>query len=140
MQAGPAQDTVSSPSARVNRTIEFSDVDMSGRYHYSTAIRLLEAAEVELLECLGLLDEIYTSMPRAHVEFDFHETLRLRDLAEVTITVTAVGRTSVTFNCEIRRDGTLCATGELVAVHVGEDGRPEPWTERHRRLLSGSKP
>ncbi|MDQ2622367.1 MAG: acyl-CoA thioesterase, partial [Actinomycetota bacterium] len=84
---------------------------MSGRYHYSTALRLFEAAEVELLSRLGLLDEIYTSMPRAHVEFDYHETLWFRDEVEATVSVDAVGRTSVTFAFELRREGKLCADG-----------------------------
>jgi len=126
------------PAVTVTRRIEFSDVDPSGRYHYSTALRLLEAAEVELLDRLGLLDEAYTSMPRAHVEFDYLAALRLRDVVEVTLTVAAVGRTSVTFACELRREGELCATGRLVAVHVGEDGRPRPWAEEHRRRLEGA--
>lgn len=125
------------PSARVLRRIEFSDVDMSGRYHYGTAIRLLEAAEVELLDRLDLLAGTYTSMPRAHVEFDYLKPLRLRDEVEATITVAAVGRSSVTFTCEIRRAGELCATGRLVAVHVGEDDTSSPWSERDRQRLEG---
>lgn len=137
--------TADLPAATVERRIEFSDVDLSGRYHYSTAIRLLEAAEVELLERIGLLDDTYTSMPRAHVEFDFHVPLRLRDLATVTIRVAAIGRSSVTFTCEIRRGDETCATGKLVAVHVDDGGRPLAWSaDQHHRLQglvsSGSKP
>lgn len=125
------------PAATVTRRIEFSDVDVSGRYHYSTAIRLFEAAEVELLDRLGLLDAIYTAMPRAHIEFDYHQTLWFRDEVEATVSVEEVGRTSVTFRFELRRDGELCADGKLVAVHMGEDGRPEPWKDEHRRRLDG---
>lgn len=137
MSASPAD----RPEATVERRIEFSDVDLSGRYHYSTAIRLLEAAEVELLDRIGLLADTYTSMPRAHVEFDFHVPLRLRNLAEVTIRVAEVGRSSVTFACLIRRGRETCATGKLVAVHVDRDGRPVAWNESQRhRLESGTEP
>ncbi len=128
---------MSGPSATITRRIEFSDVDVSGRYHYSTALRLFEAAEVELLDRLGLLDEIYTSMPRAHVEFDYRETLWFRDEVEATVSVAAVGRTSVTFGFELRRDGELCADGKLVAVYMGEDGEPRPWADEHRRRFAG---
>ena len=77
----------SHPSATVHRRIEFSDVDSSGRYHYGTVIRLLEAAEVELLSGLGLLDSIYTSMPRARLEVDYLSTLRFMDEVDVTVEV-----------------------------------------------------
>ncbi len=127
----------SRPSATITRRIEFSDVDVSGRYHYSTALRLFEAAEVELLEGLGLLGEIYTSMPRAHIEFDYHATLWFRDEVAATVSVAEVGRTSVTFAFDLRRDGELCAEGKLVAVFMSEEGDPRPWSDEHRRRFEG---
>lgn len=125
------------PAVTVTRRIEFSDVDPSGRYHYSTAVRLFEAAEVELLDRLDLLDEVYESMPRAHVELDYRRTLWFRDEVESTVSVLEVGRSSVTFGFELTRDGELCAEGRLVAVHVDERGEPHPWSEEHRRRLEG---
>lgn len=126
------------PKATVRRRIEFSDVDSSGRYHYGTVIGLLEAAEVELLADLGLLDEIYTSMPRARLEVDYVSTLYFMDQVEVRIEVAGVGRTSVTFSFEVERlDGErgreLCASGRLVTVFVDGDGRPTPWPDEARR-------
>lgn len=60
--------------------------------------------------------------------------------AESTITVAGVGRTWVTLNREISRGDQLCATGRLVAVHVGQGGRTEPWPGEQRNLLEGHKP
>lgn len=102
-------------------------MDSSGRYHYGTVIRLLEAAEVELLAELGLLDSIYTSMPRARLEVDYLATLYFMDQVEVTIEVTDLGRTSVTFGFLIERGGETCARGKLVTVFVDQEGAPAPW-------------
>ena len=128
------------PSATVRRRIEFSDVDASGRYYYGTVIRLLEAAEVELLSELGLLDEIYTSMPRAHLEVDYMATLFFMDEVETTIEVEKLGRTSVTFGFVIRRADEDCVRGKLVTVFVDGEGTPTPWPEQARAGFGGAEP
>ncbi|HRV60347.1 MAG: acyl-CoA thioesterase [Solirubrobacterales bacterium] len=130
-------DSASGPRASVRRRIEFSDVDSSGRYHYGTVIRLIEAAEVELLAELGLLDSIYTSMPRARLEVDYVSTLRFLDEVEITVEVVDLGRTSVTFGFVIERDGDVCARAKLITVHVDGDGNPAPWPEQARACLAG---
>jgi acyl-CoA thioester hydrolase len=130
------------PTATISRQIEFSDIDSSGRYHYGTVIRLIEAAEVELLAKVGLLDSIYTSMPRARLEVDYSATLYLRDQVEVTVEVADLGRTSVTFEFLIERDGEACARAKLVTVLVDESGRPRPWPAEARTAFgdeSGSR-
>jgi len=123
------------PSATSIRRIEFSDTDASGRYHYATALRLFEAAESDLLAQLGLLDEIYTSMPRKKVTFEYHRVLEFMDEVEVTVSVRNLGRTSLTYGFEVRRDGELCVSGELVVVFVDGEGNPQPWDDRHRSLF-----
>ena len=126
------------PSVTVERRIEFVDTDATGRYHYATAMRLFEVGEVELLDSLGLLEEIYESMPRARVEFNYHRVLRFRDRVESTVSIESLGRTSVTFGFELRSGGELCVEGRLVAVYVDENGDPRPWSEDQRgRLLPG---
>ncbi|MBN8870831.1 MAG: acyl-CoA thioesterase [Solirubrobacterales bacterium] len=125
------------PTAKINRRIEFSDVDSSGRYHYGTVIRLIEAAEVELLAGVGLLDSIYTSMPRAHLEVDYSATLYFMDEVEVTAAVADLGSTSVTFEFLIERGGEACARAKLVTVFVDESGQPTPWPEEVRTAFGG---
>lgn len=123
------------PSATVKRRIEFVDTDASGRYHYATAMRLFEVGEVELLQQLGLLDEIYQSMPRARVEFDYHRVLGFRDEVESTVSIEALGTTSITFAFELTSGGELCVDGHLVAVFVDSEGNPRPWSDDLRSRL-----
>lgn len=124
------------PSATVSRRIEFGDTDSSGRYHFSTALKLFEAAECELLNQLGLLETIYTSMPRAGLKVNYRSVLRFMDEVRVAATIARLGRTSVTFAFEVRREDELCVDGEITAVFVDESGRPRPWSEDHRRLFA----
>jgi acyl-CoA thioester hydrolase len=129
--------TPAAPSATVRRRIEFSDVDSSGRYHYGTVIRLIEAAEVELLAGAGLLDSIYTSVPRAHLEIDYSATLYFMDEVEVRAKVADLGRTSVTFEFLVEREGEVCARARLVTVFVDESGEPSPWPAQARAAFGG---
>ena len=49
--------------------------------------------------------------------------------------VAAVGRTSVTFESEIRDGDRVMARSRVVEVNVDEDGHPLPHHPRHRELF-----
>ena len=124
------------PEASVRRRVEWADTDASGHYHYATALRLFEAAESDLLDRLGLLGDVYGRLPRAHVSFDYRRVLWFRDTVEATVSVSELGRTSVTYGFEVVRGGERCVGGRVVAVLVDESGSPVPWPERYRELLA----
>ena len=63
--------------------------------------------------------------------------LRFEDEIEVELRPERVGRTSVTYAWEIRRDGQVCVRGRHTAVHVGGDGKPTPLPDRMREALAG---
>lgn len=130
-------------SLTVQRRIEWFDTDASGQYHYTTAFRLVEAAENALLERLSLLDETAGRLPRVHVEADFRAPLGHRDLVDVSIEVAALGTTSITYAFEIRREGLLCAQGKVVgALMASASGGAKPWPDPARKLLlcAGAQP
>jgi len=109
--------------------VAFMDTDMSGRIHYTAAMRYFEAAEHGLMRAVRA--EIGSSgqdrLPRVHVEADFVEALFFEDEIDCRAQVLKLGRSSITYGYEIRRvDGTIAITGKIVAVSVGEDGRPLP--------------
>jgi acyl-CoA thioester hydrolase len=112
--------------------VAFIDTDLSGRIHYTAAMRYFEAAEH------GLMREVYAeiggeprgNLPRVHVEADFREALGFDEEIDCRATVLKIGRTSITYGYEIRRpDGPLCITGRIVAVAIGPDERPTPLSE-----------
>jgi acyl-CoA thioesterase FadM len=67
--------------------------------------------------------------------------LRHRDLVDIELTVAAVGRTSVTYDVEVRRGAEPCARGRAVAVLMDRvGGSPVRWPDEYRRLLQSGGP
>jgi acyl-CoA thioesterase FadM len=126
------------PRATIRRRIQWFDTDSSTKYHNTAPLRLMEEAEVALLDDLGILREVYGSLPRARVEIDYRSPLRFWDEVDVTVEVASVGRTSVTYAFWIRMGEEVHAEGKVIAVRIDREGRAEPWPEPHRRLLEGA--
>jgi len=127
------------PSITIRRTIEWVDTDASGHYHFTSAMRLFEAAEAALLEELGFVQEVYGRIPRAHVSVDYRRTLFFRDVVHVTVRVESVGTSSVTYGFDVSRAEELCASGRVVAVLVDASGGPSPWPPEWAGALSGDR-
>src|SRR2546423_7291123 len=101
----------------------------------------MESAEVALVDRLGIREDVYGRHPRARIEADFLAPLWFRDLVDVEIRVAKVGRTSVTYDAEIRRDGVACVRGRMVAVLLDRiGGTPQPPPGEYRALLEGAGP
>jgi YbgC/YbaW family acyl-CoA thioester hydrolase len=125
----------------VQRRIEWPDTDASTNYHNTAAFRFIEVAETALLERLGFLDDVYGRLPRVHIEADFLQALRFRDLVDIDLTVAAVGSSSVTYEFEMRCRGQAAVRGKAVAALLSESGgKPVRWPEEYRRLLLSAGP
>ena len=117
---------------RSRRRVEFGDTDMAGIVHFSNFFRYMEAAEVEFLRSRGMTvswrdGDARHGFPRVSCACDFHKPARFEDLLDIDVTVEQVGRKSVTYIHEFRRDGELLAKGRITAVYVrvGPDGKFE---------------
>jgi acyl-CoA thioester hydrolase len=115
--------------------VAWIDTDAGGRIHFSNAFRWAELAETSLLRRLGLLER-WGDYPRRQVEAEFIQVLRFEDEIEVRIHVERVGRTSITYDWTISRDGSVCIAGRHTVVNVDRDGRPEPLSEGVRAALT----
>jgi acyl-CoA thioester hydrolase len=125
------------PRVTIRRRIQWFDTDSSTKYHNTAPLRLMEEAEAALLDDLGIVREVYGWLPRAHVTVDYRRPLRFWDEVEVDAEVAELGRTSITYRFRIRMDKDLCAAGTVVAVLIDEEGKPRPWPDDWRRLLTG---
>ncbi|MFB9908443.1 acyl-CoA thioesterase [Allokutzneria oryzae] len=126
----------------VQRRVEWTDTDATGHYHHSTVIRWVEAAEATLHERLGIA-ELFATIPRVRYEVDYVARLWFRDLVDISLRVANVGRASVTYKFEIRRNGEVAARGGLVAVHAPlETPGTREWPAGVRVLLesAGAQP
>jgi YbgC/YbaW family acyl-CoA thioester hydrolase len=128
-------------SVVVKRRIQWFDTDSSTKIHNTVPLRLMEEAEVVLLDRLGILREVYGKLPRAHASIDFHAPLRFWDECEVRVAVSEVGRSSITYAFSIAgSEGQVASEGRVVAVLVDDEVKPRPWPEQYRRLLLESGP
>jgi acyl-CoA thioesterase FadM len=101
---------------------------------------MIEWAETALLERLGLLNDVYGHLPRVHISIDFMELLDHRDLVDVNLAIVEVGRTSITYDFWIERDGKECVKAKVVTALRTTDGAGREWPDEHRRLLATAGP
>ncbi len=115
--------------------VQWVDTDAGGRIHFTAAFRWAEMAETGIRRKLGLVED-WGNYPRRKVEAEFLKVLVFEDEIEVRIRPQRLGQTSITWEFEITRDGELCVRGSIVAVHVDDDGRPAPLTDKERAALA----
>ena len=123
------------PGVVIQRRIHWFDTDASTKYHNTAPLRLMEEAEAALLDELGIVKEVYGWLPRAHVSIDYRRPLRFWDQVDVSLEVSELGRSSITYVFRVAKDGELCANGTVVAVLIDAEGRPRPWPDVYRKLL-----
>ncbi len=133
------------PQASVEIRVPFSDVDSSGRIHFTAMFRYMDIAEHELVRSIGFpraTTFLDIAFPRVHVACDFHRAIRYDDELTIEARVDHVGHSSWTvaftarFTGEARTEaqkhvhtaGEIAAEGHMTIVAM------DPQTERARRL------
>ncbi|WP_225333263.1 acyl-CoA thioesterase [Halomicrobium urmianum] len=121
--------------------VRFTDVDTYGHVNNAVYATYMEEARIAYLEAV-LGDEAAdllspaadgTGLVMAGLELDFERPLRTVDAVTVTVETTALGRSSVTIEYELR-DEAVVATGETTLVaydRAAAESRPLPdrWRE-----------
>ena len=118
--------------------MEWADTDAAGHHHHASVARWVEAAEAALYRAIGR-PQLMTLVPRVAYQAEYLDRLFYQDAVEVTLTVRMLGRTSMTYDFEIRRiaDDVLAARGSYTVVHIGTlQGKSAPWPDDLRKLLA----
>lgn len=128
---------MSEKTVTLQRRVQWMDTDAAGIWHHSVVIRWLEEAEADLHRALGISDRTFGATPRVRTEFSFATPVRFDDLVDVTLTVAALGETSITYDLEVTHDGQPVASGRIVAVLIDRDtGLKRPWPDDLRSALT----
>ena len=109
-------------SITVHRPLEWIDTDAAGIWHYTTAIRYAEHAELELHRALGIMDQTFGRTPRVHIELDLISPVRFGDWLATTLTVADVGRSSISYDVTITSDRDAHVRGRIVTVLLDRPG------------------
>jgi acyl-CoA thioester hydrolase len=116
------------------RRVTWADCDAAGLWRFTSALTFVEEAEVSLLREAEVLAVLYGRLPRAYVEARFAAAAAFDDLVTVHLSVARLGKTSLHYEFQIRREEELAA-GKLGVVYVDGSGKPEPVPEQTRALL-----
>ncbi|HET8738319.1 MAG TPA: thioesterase family protein [Acidimicrobiia bacterium] len=125
------------PSTTITRRVQWIDTDAAGIWHHSVVVRWSEEAEAELHRDLGISEFTFGATPRVRTGFEFDRPVRFDDVVDVTLTVTGLGTTSISYGIEVSTNGDRVARGEMVAVLIDrQTGEKTPWPDHIRALLA----
>jgi acyl-CoA thioester hydrolase len=129
---------MTSPSITIQRRVQWMDTDAAGIWHHSVVLRWAEEAGAELHRALGIIDLTFGATPRVRTEFEFPSSVRFDDAVDITLTISNLGTTSMTYEVEVSSGEQPVAMGRMVIVFIDrETGAKQPWPDSVREALAG---
>jgi YbgC/YbaW family acyl-CoA thioester hydrolase len=107
----------------IKRRVQFYETDAAGIVHFSWFFRYMEEAEHALWRENGLSihpEESPIGWPRVAAACEFHRALKFEQEFDVRIRVTEITRRTMSYSCEITKDGQRIATGSLKIACVAK--------------------
>lgn len=124
------------PSTTIERSVEWSDTDAAGHYHFGSVSRWAEAAEAALLRELGL-GHLFGSIPRVRFEADYLERLWFGETVEIELRIVKVGNASLHYAFTVTGTNGVAARGRMSVVNsAAKAAGSAPWTDEVRQALS----
>ena len=112
---------------RQRRQVQFHEVDGFGIVHFSWFFRYMAEAQHALWRAAGLSVAPPGSdigFPIVATAFEYRRPLRFEDEFELCIRVAAMSERTMRYECLLRRDGELLATGTMTIVCVSKQSQP----------------
>jgi len=112
---------------RHRRRVQFHEVDSFGIVHFSWFFRYMAEAQHALWRAAGVRIAPPGSdigFPIVATAFEYHRPLRFEDEFELCIRVAAMSERTMRYECLVRRDGELFATGTMTIVCVSKQSQP----------------
>ena len=128
--------------------VRFGDADPAGLVYYPVIFHYFHIAMEEFfaarcgISYQRLMADERIGFPTINVQAEFFKPLVYGDVAEVLVSVSRVGRSSVTFEYSARRtsDGVLCARSTQVQVAMDLDARRAvPLPDKYRQAFESQK-
>lgn len=114
-------------SFEVRRRVLFSETDVAGLVHFSNFFRYFEDAEHALWRQAGLSIHPETSpigWPRVAASCEFHRPLKFEQEFDVRLSITELGRRTISYAGQVTRNGERIATAswKIACVNRLPDG------------------
>lgn len=103
--------------------VSFGEIDYAGIVYYPNFFDYFQRTEEAFMEHIGfpypyLIGELKIGFPIVHVAADFKNPVRYGDSFDVSITVTRLGNSSVTFGFRVFKGQQLCGTASITHVTI----------------------
>jgi acyl-CoA thioester hydrolase len=108
---------------RHRRQVQFHEVDSFGIVHFSWFFRYMAEAQHALWRAAGLSIQPPGSdigFPIVATAFEYRRPLRFEDEFDLCIRIAAMSERTMRYECLVRRDGELFATGTMTIVCVSK--------------------
>ena len=135
------------PVFRQKRVIEFAECDPAGVAHFTTLLKLAEAAEHAWWRKNGLAAEFFDlkthAWPRVALSSTFRAPARFGEEVETSLFVTSVGQTSISYQATLQVGPKPIATVDWTVVHLDPTtGKPTelPLTVHEKLPQKGPRP
>lgn len=122
-------------SCSIERKVEWIDTDAAGHQHNSAIMRWVESCEAELFRTLEL-PGYFLLAPRVQHVINYRDKLWFGQQVAITVTVSRIGRSSLTFTFEVvggtygDHVGGLAAYGSFTTAHVPVGAtKSTPWPD-----------
>lgn len=127
--------------------VRYAETDRMDVVHHSNYLIWFEAARIQMLDEIGLpykqLEQDGFMIPVLGVEIDYKRPAFFDDHLEIHLFMKEIGRARFHFEYEVRRDGTLLATGKTTHGFMDPNGKalrpPAFFTEHVQKAWQTSK-
>lgn len=120
--------------------VYYEDTDAAGIVYYANYLKFAERGRTEMMRALGFehsaIDaESGTIFTVRWLTIDYRMPARLDDLLTIDTRVVELGAATLRLEQQIRRDGAVLVSTDILVACVGRDGRPRRVPEGLRAAL-----
>ncbi|MFH1655044.1 MAG: YbgC/FadM family acyl-CoA thioesterase [Candidatus Omnitrophota bacterium] len=123
----------------LTKKIYYHDTDCGGVIYYANYLEYLEEGRTEALTELGIGPKRWVDagivFVVAHVDIDYKAPGRYADTIKVISRIEKVGKTTIHFYQEVKKDETILVKANVVLACVGKDLKPKPIPEEIKKVL-----
>ena len=123
----------------IEKKIYYHDTDAGGVVYYGSYLQHLEESRSEFCSSRGIDLAEYARngfvFPVVHLEIDYKSPARYGDVIRISSRAEKIGRCSVHFQQEIRRQDTVLVTAKMIWACVDKSMKPQPIPENMRLAI-----
>jgi acyl-CoA thioester hydrolase len=125
----------------IEHRVTYKETDQMRVVYYSNYLIWFEMVRTEYFRAKGLVykeleDNEKIFLPVTEAQCAYKAPVKYDDLIEIKATLSEIGKSRITFEYEVIKDGNVTTTGYTKHVFVNGTGRPIPVPDRIKEYLT----